>query len=345
MEVGLVRCVWKCDIVKSYICTVEKKALVSVIIPFYNPPPHFMRQAIESVLRQTYQTLELLLIDDGSETESVAVAAEYAEKFPAQVSIYHHPGRQNRGISASRQLGIHQARGRFIAFLDADDIWLPNKLEEQVALLEEHPEVAMVYGNTLYWYSWTGKASDLQRDYLPKIGKRLDGVVQPPNLLLLYLSGKTIVPCPSSLLVRRQALEVIGGFEDAFPGMYEDQVFYAKISLEAPIYVSERCWDQYRQHPESISALAVSSGEKQSTRLEYLEWLEKYLTKKEGLDPEIWQALRRGLWFSREPNFLFPSEPWRKVVWRLKKWLLKIEEWFLPVPLRRKIWLRGLKTE
>ena len=324
---------------------VVNKALVSVIIPFYNPPHHFMRQAIESVLRQTYQTLEILLIDDGSEPESAAIAVEYAEKFPEQVRICHHPGRQNRGISASRQLGIHRARGKFIAFLDADDIWLPNKLEEQVALLEEHPDVAMLYGNTLYWYSWTGKAADLKRDYLPRIGKRLEGVVQPPQLLLLYLLGKTVVPCINSQLVRRQALEVIGGFEDAFPGMYEDQVFYAKISLEAPIYVSGRCWDHYRQHPQSISALAESNGKRQSTRLAYLEWLEEYLVKKEVRDPEIWQAVRRGLWFNREPNFLFLSKPGKKVIWRLKKWLLKFEEWILPASIRRRIWTRWVKTE
>jgi glycosyltransferase involved in cell wall biosynthesis len=324
---------------------IDNPSIVSVIIPFYNPPPHFLSQGIESVLQQSYQAFEVLLIDDGSEPESVAVADNYAAKYPKRIHVYHHPARQNRGISASRQLGIQKALGKYIAFLDADDIWLENKLEEQVGLLEAHPEAAMLYGNTLYWYSWTGRAPDLDSDFLPKIGLAADKVFQPPQLLPLYLVGKTFVPCTCSLLIRREALESVGGFETEFPGMYEDQVFYAKISLEAPIYVSSKCWDQYRQHSESITAIAANTGRERESRHVFLKWLEDYLLMKEVRNPDIWLALKRELWLNQEGDHLFLSKSGEKLLRRWKKWLLKFETWFLPVRIRQWIWSRAIKPE
>lgn len=320
-----------------------KKGLVSVIIPFYHVSPAFFREAIESVLNQTYQNFELLLIDDGADEESAAVADEYARMHPERIRVYCHPGGGNRGISASRQLGIANAGGEFIAFLDADDVWLENKLDEQVALLEQHPEAGMLYGNTLYWYSWTGKDADLHRDYLPVLGLETKGVIQPPKLLPLYLLGKTVVPCTCSLLIRKQALEAVGGFEAAFAGMYEDQVFYAKISLQAPIYVSGACWDKYRQHPVSMTAVSAVTGEEQIARGKYLEWLENYLIEKGIKDPEVWTALKKALWLYRKPEFHRMDGRIARIYRRFKKWLLKVEEWILPASVSQFLWTLGQK--
>jgi glycosyltransferase involved in cell wall biosynthesis len=82
------------------------------------------------------------------------------------VRYLQHPGHANLGMSASRNLGIRQADGPYMAFLDADDVWLPAKLEQQVALLEAWPEAAMVYGPTLWWYSWTERLEDQGRDFI-----------------------------------------------------------------------------------------------------------------------------------------------------------------------------------
>jgi glycosyltransferase involved in cell wall biosynthesis len=319
--------------------------LVSVIIPFYDTPPEFMRESIESVLHQTYRSFEILLIDDGAAAESLAVAMEYSESYPSRVKIYHHPARQNHGISASRQLGIQHAGGTYIAFLDADDVWLEKKLDEQVALMDEHPEAELMYGNTLYWYSWTGRESDLRRDFLPKIRLPTKRVFQPPQLLPLFLTGKTAVPCICSLLIRRQVLETVGGFEPDFPGMYEDQVFYAKISLESPIYVSDSCWDRYRQHSKSMTAMAEMNGSERESRHVFLKWLEGYLVMKGVRDLDIWLALKREIWLNQESDFLFLSHSGKKLISRLKKWLLKFETWVLPFPIRQWIWTKAFKQQ
>src|SRR5262245_15086805 len=137
----------------------SSQPLVSVIIIFLNAE-RFIEEAIESVYAQTYERWELLLVDDGATDGSTTIAQRYAEHYPGKVHYLEHPGHQNCGMSASRNLGIRNATGCYIALLDADDAWLPNTLVDQVAILEAHPEAAMVYGPLHWWYSWTGDPDD-----------------------------------------------------------------------------------------------------------------------------------------------------------------------------------------
>jgi glycosyltransferase involved in cell wall biosynthesis len=298
-----------------------------------------MREAIESVIDQTYPHWELLLVDDGSKQESVEVALEYVDTYPRKIHYLQHEGHKNRGASISRQLGIDAAQGELIAFLDADDLWLPNKLEQQVLLMDERPEVGMLFGNTLYWYSWKGDDENLNQDYVPKLGYAIKGLFQPRQLLPLQLSGRAIVPCTCSVIIRREILAASGGMEASFTGMYEDQAFYSKVSLVTPVFVSTQCWDKYRQHSASMCAVSDRQGQTLTARIAFLEWLEVYLFEKTINDPEIWQALKRELWFQGQVGPAIGGRK-MKILKRLKKWLLKLEESLLPVPVRRRIWLR-----
>src|SRR6266536_2693170 len=159
--------------------------VVSVIIIFWNAE-RFIQEAIESVLMQAYANWELLLVDDGSTDGRTDIARRHAHQYPGRVNYFEHPGHRNRGMSASRNLGIRNAQGAYIAFLDADDVWLPNILEEQVGILEAYPEAAMVYGPIEYWYSWTGNPEDCERDYVEKLGVTPNAVIEPPKLLPLF---------------------------------------------------------------------------------------------------------------------------------------------------------------
>ena len=114
--------------------------LVSAVVIFLDERP-FLAEAIESVKAQTYGNWELLLVDDGSTDGSSEVASQAAAAASGRVRYLQHAGHRNLGMSASRNLGIEQARGEYVAFLDGDDVWLPEKLERQVALLEARPEI------------------------------------------------------------------------------------------------------------------------------------------------------------------------------------------------------------
>ena len=111
----------------------ESSPLVSAIIIFLNER-RFLQEAIESVFGQTYANWELLLVDDGSSDGSTEIAQRAAVTHGSRVRYLEHPGHANRGMSASRNLGWIEARGEWVAFLDGDDVWLPQKLERQISL-------------------------------------------------------------------------------------------------------------------------------------------------------------------------------------------------------------------
>jgi glycosyltransferase involved in cell wall biosynthesis len=268
---------------------------VSVVVIFRDEG-QFLAEAIESVLGQTSSEWELLLVDDGSTDESPEIAQRHARARPDRIRYLEHPGHENRGMSASRNLGIREARGRYLAFLDGDDVWFPQTLSEQMAILESHPEAAMAYGRLQYWFSWNGDGSS--RDYVEPLGVSPDCLLEPPGPLPLFLRDRAAVP--SGLMVRTAAAGAVGGFEDAFRGEYEDQVFLAKICLAYSVYAAGSCWYRYRQHPRSSVAVGLRSGATDAARLTFLRWLDDYLDTHRAPSWRVRWALRIERWrFSR----------------------------------------------
>ena len=319
----------------------SEKSLVSVVIIFLNAEL-FLSEAIDSVFTQIYERWELLLVDDGSTDTSTEIAQGYAKQKPGQVYYLEHPGHHNRGKGASRNLGIQHAKGDYLAFLDADDIWLPNKLREQVDSLDKHGKVGMVYGKTLYWYSWTQNSVNSQQDFIPKLGVEVNTPIGQPDLLPLYLRGKASIPGPSDILVRRSAIDEVGGFDETFIGVnniYEDQAFFAKLCLKAQIIVINRCWNRYRQHPQASMAVAERTGTEVQARKFFLNWLERYLSEQAVKDRKVWLALTRELWLIQSPKWL-PGRAQKGVRW-VKKWILRIEELILPTALSCQLWMQN----
>ncbi len=272
--------------------------LVSIILIFLNEE-EFLTKAIASILEQTYNNWELLLVDDGSTDGSSAIALNYAKEFPQRVRYLEHPEHQNKGMSASRNLGIEQGKGEYIAFIDGDDVWLPDKLEQQVAIMVAQPDAALVCGRTKWWYGWTSKPEDKQRDFIQKFDLALNNLVEPPAVLLLFLRDEWASLC--DILVRRSAIKVVGAYEDSFPGMYEDQVFHAKLCLNFPVYVSSECWYLYRQHDRACTMQTHAAQKYYNARKTFLIWLEQYLIQQQAKDTEVWQFVQQELWHYRHP--------------------------------------------
>ena len=116
--------------------------LVSVVTAFYNEEK-FLEETILSVINQDYDNWELLLVDDGSPDGSTRIAKKYTADYPGKIRYLHHENRANRGVCNSRNLGITHARGEFIAYLDADDVWLPEKLRRQVEIFQLNPDTTV----------------------------------------------------------------------------------------------------------------------------------------------------------------------------------------------------------
>jgi glycosyltransferase involved in cell wall biosynthesis len=253
------------------------KPLVSVITIFLNEE-RFLTDSVESVLGQNYGNWELLLCDDGSTDGSTDIARAYADRYPERIRYLDHPGHENRGMSATRNLGLAHARGSLIGFLDADDVWLPAKLERDVVALEQNPDAAMVVSPTLYWHSWSGDPQDLARDEPSRVGAAPERVTRGAKVLSRILRGSSEALCTCGVLVQREAVSGVGGFEDRFHGLFEDQAFFAKVLLDHDVYCTTECLALYRQHPDSCCAQAsLATGVLAERHKEYLQWLSGYV--------------------------------------------------------------------
>jgi glycosyltransferase involved in cell wall biosynthesis len=315
------------------------KPSVSVITPFLNAEK-FIQETVESVFAQTYDNWELLLADDGSTDASTDMARHYAQERPERVRYLEHQGHANRGASASHNMGIRHAKGKYVAMLDADDVWLPHKLQRQVALLESHPEAAMTYGPSQWWYSWTGEVGDRQRDYLQTLCAPVNTPLKPSALLCLFLQQQIAVPVPSAVLVKRDVVERVEGWEETCRTPYIDQVFYAKIcldELQAPVLVDSACYCKYRRHPDSLCAAMIRTGQGPAVRLAFLTWLAEYMSRRQVRDDQVRAALQRQLWPYRHPILQRISKRGQYRIRQVERLEKRVAKQVLPVGLQQRL--------
>ncbi len=159
---------------------------ISVIIPVYNNEK-YVAEAIQSVLSQTFKPYEVIVINDGSTDRS----ADIAREFEPQIRFWHQ---SNIGISATRNKGIESASGDYLAFLDADDLWTPDKLKLQVEFLEKHPETEMILGTVKQFIS-----PELNEEHHHKLRKELETM---PGFV------------PGTLLIRKETFLRVGFFNE-----------------------------------------------------------------------------------------------------------------------------------
>jgi glycosyltransferase involved in cell wall biosynthesis len=208
---------------------------VSAIIPCYNRA-QFIAETVRSVLEQTYPNIELFVVDDGCTDGS----REILETFGDRLTILEHPGRENRGQSAGINLALSRVSGKYVGILDSDDLWLPQKIAEQVAFLESHRDIGLVYGN--------GTAIDER-------GKRLY-VIYAPGHEEKNEPAQVLMDCyflvPNNSLVRREIFERIGGFDETLRAA-QDHDAAIRIAEVARLAYVDKPWFSYRRHAHSIS--------------------------------------------------------------------------------------------
>ena len=261
----------------------------------------FLDEAIASVRSQTYSGWELVIVDDGSTDSSLEIARRHAAA-DRRVRVVRHADGERHGMSATRNLGLDHALGAYVGFLDADDIWCPTKLEDQLEIFHRHPEVEMVYGRTLIWHRWDPISSE--DDHFYALGVPADRVFSPPVLFRNLLRNVFQTPTTCNALVRRSVVDGVGRFEPAFESMFEDQVFFAKVLLRSPVFVSDRVWAKYRQHEQSSSALSGARGGHAAAHVRYLLWLRRYVSRTGDGRIGDRLAVERALWRVRRQRYI-----------------------------------------
>src|SRR5690242_9706360 len=196
----------------SEIRNFERAPLVSIVIPCYNHA-HYLGQAIESVQRQTWPAVEIIVVDDGSTDDTAAVVARY----PGVTGLTQ----PNQGLSAARNTGLKASHGRYILFLDADDLVVPNALDKAVGEMTAHPECAFVSGAFYY--------ADEQG--VPGSKLVFEDVVGDHYLTLLT---RNYIAMHATVLYRRDIIEEVGGFDPSLRAC-EDYDVYLKIARQHPV--------------------------------------------------------------------------------------------------------------
>lgn len=256
---------------------------VSVIVPFYNPGS-FLSDAINSVLSQTFTRWELILVDDGSTDSSPLIARYFSLKHPNKIFYYQHKDCANHGMAATRLLGISYARGQYIANLDSDDFFEPTKLAYQVKILQENPDVSMIFSPMLLWSSWNGGHDQLQTfDFsTPKL-------IKPPNYIKYLLNRKND---PHGYLVRAHLLRSKYAYETV-PTICEDWTFYSKLFMSESVYIGERPLYFYRIHPSQSCNRLTIAGKFYLSFLPFYHWFFRYLLSLPRISSSIWITVIR----------------------------------------------------
>jgi glycosyltransferase involved in cell wall biosynthesis len=290
--------------------------LVSVIICFLNEEK-FLEEAIMSVISQDYQNWELILIDDGSTDQSTFIALSFEKRFTEKIHYLDHNNHINKGLSASRNTGIKKAKGDLIAFLDADDLWLPIKLSQQVSIFKANPSIGLLLEASMYWSDWNDSKED---NILIPVGAEGNKIYKPPFLAThLYPLGEGAAPCPSAIMVKKKTIENSGYFEESFTkeyALYEDQAFLCKMYLNEEVFVSSECNNMYRQHPNSIVKTVKTAGLYNKVRKHYLNWFKSFLNKNSIQNSQIDLMLKEAVTELNSPKFFNLKN---RVINKLKK--------------------------
>jgi glycosyltransferase involved in cell wall biosynthesis len=195
---------------------IEIKPQVSVIIPTYNRG-WIIKEAIDSVLAQDYTEFELIIVDDGSTDHTSDVLDSYGKDIKVI-------SQKNKGVSAARNRGIAEASGKFIAFLDSDDLWLSQKLSVQIEFFNQMPD-ALICQTEEVWIRNGLRVNPKKRH------KKPSGMIFEPSLALCLVS-------PSAVMIRRSLFEKVGGFDETLPAC-EDYDLWLGISCRYPVYLIE----------------------------------------------------------------------------------------------------------
>lgn len=206
--------------------------LVSIITPIYNAEK-FLIDTLESVRHQTYSHWELILIDDGSTDQSRALVERWMQQFPDLKLCYIR--QENQGVSAARNHGFSYAKGDYVSFLDADDVWFPDKLAVDIQTIRNHQDpVCLIYSGY----------------YVVNDKYRLTNI--PKHLPISPYDFGSVVACnifPSIALMHRNVFIQLNGFLDNKICSQEDRVFFVKACVYFPAFMTGERQVMYRQLP------------------------------------------------------------------------------------------------
>jgi len=252
--------------------------LISVILTSFNGATRgYLGFAIESVLNQTYKEFELLIVDDGSSDST----KQFCEKYLSDDRV-KYIYQDNKGLAGARNTGIANSQGRYICFLDDDDVWKEDKLQKQVEFFEKNPNVGMIYTNL---------------ELIDEVGKIIGYQKHKANGdIYKELFFENIIDAPSSCMIKKEVFEKVGNFKEWMKSA-EDYELWFRIAKEYKIYSINEPLVEYRVHQNKMSTnhskmefygiatlyYALENEKQVNEKLVYYKVYEKFFNKHFGL--------------------------------------------------------------
>jgi glycosyltransferase involved in cell wall biosynthesis len=238
---------------------------VSIILPTYNCA-NYVGAAVESVLKQTYKNYELIIINDGSTDNTDEIVAQYI----SDNSSIHYIKQENKGHAGARNTGMTAATGTFIAFIDSDDIWLPEKLEEQVRACEKDTEIGLVHCN-VYGF---GENQNMQERNFWLTNEMID---EYSGYIFNNLYSRKIIITTTTVLIRKQCVDDVGPFDENLTRYgSEDRELFLRILWKYKAKYVNKPLAMYRNRRDS-------EGQNYEKMIKGQEYVYEKITKQYGL--------------------------------------------------------------
>ena len=288
----------------------SSQALVSVVIPTYNYAK-FIAAAVDSVLAQTYRPLEVIVVDDGSTDDTQAVLAGYGNRIKVIL-------KSNGGVSAARNAGIQAASGEFVALLDADDVWVPEKLHKQLDFFERHPDAGCI-GCGIFFAD--GDLNETRQG----LHNDVSGPVEQ-RLKLIMLRREWVGGSNSGAVIRRNVLDEVGAFDEKLEAA-EDWDLWLRIAARYPIYNIRESLVHIRRH---FTGTFRNADKMERSQLAVLR-------KHVSLTPEFYGiTIRRRvlaiIWVDSARERIFAGQFWaaaRRLLRAVRSWPFRQDVWKL----------------
>lgn len=221
----------------------DEQPLVSAVITTYKRPAKVVRRSLESILCQTYENIEIFIVNDFPEDQTLAKDIEkLAEEYARRRTIHYLVVPKNGGACRARNLALTKAKGTYFACLDDDDEWLPDKIRMQVEQAESCLEAAVVYGN-----AWIQYVEQNVRELLFK-------APQPTGMIFEEIIGRNLIGSCSFPLFRTAMLREVGGFRGDMPALQDWELYLRLLKRYEAAYVREPVAVYYFYDGERISA-------------------------------------------------------------------------------------------
>lgn len=227
----------------------SKRPFISVLVTSYNYE-QYLAQTLDSILAQTYKNYEVVIVDDGSKDNSVELIKQYTNKY-SNFHLYQHEGGINKGLPASVKFGVEKANGEYIAFLESDDYWRKDKLEEVVKMINKYPDAVIISNNIKAFgdVAETMYAFKYLHDTLSPLGEK--------NEIKYSSDMHNTIPTFSSVVIKRDVL-LLCSFDTPIPA-FIDLFLYKQIWIKHPLYYINKTLTFWRRHTKNYNTTAKSN--------------------------------------------------------------------------------------